>query len=325
MTADWNDLRVFLTLAREGSLTAAARRLEVSHPTVARRIKALEDNIGARLFDRLPDKFALTAAGEGLLEDATAMERAAESLQRRSAGLGDTVHGTVRLSAGEAMAAFIARHLPRLRDKLQCIEIELTASHMLANLSRREADLLIREQVPDLGSIVTRRLGRAAYAVYGPADSSCLGLAPGRPSREALRRVAWVGFDDDHNYMPGQSWVLDLLDGARPAVRVNNWLVLQQAVGAGAGLAVLPCHMGDGDPALRRLGSLLPEVAADQWVLVHRDLRDLPRVRAVMDSLIRLFQEERAALEGRSAKDRSASARAVRFKVAAEAAEAQVP
>jgi DNA-binding transcriptional LysR family regulator len=146
MTADWNDLRVFLTLAREGSLTAAARRLEVSHPTVARRIKALEDDIGARLFYRLPDKFALTAAGEGLLEDATAMERAAESLQRRSAGLGDTVHGTVRLSAGEAMAAFIARHLPRLRHKLQCIEIELTASHMLANLSRREADLLIREQ-----------------------------------------------------------------------------------------------------------------------------------------------------------------------------------
>jgi DNA-binding transcriptional LysR family regulator len=293
MNADWNDLRVFLTLPREGSLTAAARRLEVSHPTVARRIKALEENFGARLFDRLPDKFALTSAGEGLLEDATAMERAAESLQRRSAGLGDTVHGTVRLSAGEAMAAFIARHLPRLRHQLQCIEIELTASHMLANLSRREADLLIREQVPDLGSIVTRRLGRAAFAVYGAA-----GAAPERLSREQLRRVAWVGFDDDHNYMPGQSWVLDLLDGARPAVRVNNWLVLQQAVGAGAGLAVLPCHMGDADPALRRLGAPLPEVAADQWLLVHRDLRDLPRVRAVMDSLIRLFQEERAALEG---------------------------
>jgi DNA-binding transcriptional LysR family regulator len=320
MNADWNDLRVFLTLAREGSLTAAARRLEVSHPTVARRIKALEESFGARLFDRLPDKFALTSAGEGLLEDATAMERAAESLQRRSAGLGDTVHGTVRLSAGEAMAAFIARHLPRLRHQLQCIEIELTASHMLANLSRREADLLIREQVPDLGSIVTRRLGRAAYAVYGPAASGSTGAgAPERLSREQLRRMAWVGFDDDHNYMPGQSWVLDLLDAARPAVRVNNWLVLQQAVAAGAGLAVLPCHMGDADPALRRLGAPLPEVAADQWLLVHRDLRDLPRVRAVMDSLIRLFQEQRAALEGRSAKDRNESARAVRLKAAAEA------
>ena len=308
MDADWNDLRVFLTLARQGSLTAAARRLEVSHPTVARRVKALEDSFGARLFDRLPDKFVLTAAGEGLLEDATAMERAAESLQRRSAGLGDTVHGTVRLSAGEAMTAFIASRLPRLRDKLQCIEIELVASHMLANLSRREADLLIREQVPDLGSIVTRRLGSAAYAVYAAPGHDSAGREARRPSREALRRFTWIGFDDDHNYMPGQSWVLELLEGARPAVRVNNWLVLQQAVAAGAGIAVLPCYLGDADPALRRLGAPLPEVTADQWLLVHRDLRDLPRVRAVMDSLVRLFQEERATLEGAGTPDRTTPA-----------------
>ena len=300
MTVDWSDLRVFLTLAREGSLTAAARRLEVSHPTVARRIKTLEESLGARLFDRLPDKFVLTTAGEGLLEDAAQMERAAESLQRRSARLGDTVHGTVRLSAGEAMAAFIAGRLPRLRRNLQCIEIELTASHMLANLSRREADLLIREQVPELASIVTRRLGRAAYAVYGRA-----GMEHPRPSREALRGLAWAGFDDDHNYMPGQSWVLELLEGARPALRVNNWLVLQQAVAAGAGIALLPCYLGDADPALRRLGAPLPEVIADQWLLVHRDLRDLPRVRAVMDSLVRLFQEERGALEGLRGEARS--------------------
>jgi DNA-binding transcriptional LysR family regulator len=281
-------------LSREGNLTATARRLDVSHPTVARRIKALEDSIGARLFDRLPDRFVLTAAGEELLADAQAMERAAESIHRRSAGLGDTAHGTVRLSAGEAMTAFLAHHLPRLRRNLQCVEFELVASHMLANLSRREADLLIREQVPDLASIVTRRLGRAAYAVYRNRD-----LAVADTSREALRRLPWAGFDDDHNYMPGQSWMLDLLDGARPGVRVNNWLVLHEAVRVGAGLAVLPCYLGDADPALQRVGPILQEVAADQWLLVHRDLRALPRVRAVMDALVRLFQEERAAIEGR--------------------------
>jgi len=294
MIANWDDLRVFLALAREGNLTAAARRLDVSHPTVARRIKALEAAIGGRLFDRLPDRFALTAAGEELLADAQAMEQAAESIHRRSAGLGDTAHGTVRLSAGEAMTAFVAHHLPRLRRNLQCVEFELVASHMLANLSRREADLLIREQVPDLASIVARRLGRVAYAVYGAAE-----LAIADPSPGALRRMPWVGFDDDHNYMPGQSWLLDLLDGARPAVRVNNWLVLHEAARTGTGLAVLPCYLGDGDPALRRVGPVLEEVAADQWLLVHRDLRALPRVRAVMDALIELFREERAVIEGR--------------------------
>src|SRR3546814_6103919 len=130
------------------------------------------------------------------------MERAAESIHRRSAGLSDTAHGTVRLAAGEAMTAFVAHHRPRLRRNLQCGELELAASHMLANLSRREADLLIREQVPDLASIVTRRLGRVAYAIYGNTD-----LVVVDPSPASLRRMPWVGFDDDHNYMPGQSWL----------------------------------------------------------------------------------------------------------------------
>ena len=297
MATEWSDLRVFLTSAREGNLAAAARRLGVSHPTVARRIKALEDAVGAKLFDRLPSGFALTAAGEQLVGDAEAMERAADSIGRRSAGLGEAAQatvGTVRLSAGEAMTAFIARHLPRLRQGRQCIEFELVASHMLANLSRREADLLIREQVPDLAGIVTRRLGRVAYAAYA---SPMLALTD--VSRRALAQQTWIGFDDDHNYMPGQSWLRALLDGARPKLRVNNWLVLQETARAGAGLAVLPCYMGDADPQLRRVGGVLSDVFADQWLLVHEDLRALPRVRSAMDGLIALFEAERPALEGR--------------------------
>lgn len=302
MAWHWDDLRVFLVLAREGNLTAAARQLEVSHPTVARRIKALEEAFGARLFDRLPDGFVLTPAGEELLADAQSMERAAETIHRRSAGLSDTAHGTVRISAGEAMTAFLARHLPQLRHNMQCIEIELVASHMLANLSRREADLLIRDQVPDIASIVTRKLGRAAYAVYGNAD-----LARGKADRAGIDRMPWLGFDDNHSYMPGQRWTYELLSGGRPQVRVNNWLVLLEAVRVGAGVAVLPCYLGDNEPTLHRIGAPLEAEVADQWLLVHRDLRNLPRVRAVMDSLIRLFQEERAALEGRrpSAKNRA--------------------
>jgi DNA-binding transcriptional LysR family regulator len=301
---NWDDLHVFLALARHGKLTPVARLLDVSHPTVARRVKALEASIGARLFDRLPDRFVLTSAGEELLADAQAMEQAADSIHRRSAGLtADTTKGTVRLSAGEAMTTFLARHLRRLRRNLQCVEFELAASHMLANLSRREADLLIREQVPDLAGLVTRRLGRVAYAIYGsPA------LKVPDTARDALRHVPWIGFDEEHNYMPGQSWLLDLLGGARPGVRVNNWLVLHEAARTGAGLAVLPCYLGDRDPALRRFGPVLKAVGADQFLLVHRDLRDLPRVRFVMDALVQLFHEERATLEGRASEPRTASA-----------------
>jgi len=306
MNADWDDLRVFLTLAREGSLTAAAKKLDVSHPTIARRVKSLEEAIGARLFDRLPDRFVITPAGEELLADAQVMERAAESIHRRSANLGDTAHGVVRISAGEAMTGYLAQNLPRLRDNLNCIEFELTSSHLLANLSRREADLMIREVVPDLASIVTRKLGAAAYAIYGRA-----GAVPEKMSTTQLREMTWIGFDDDHAYMPGQAWIRDLLAGngngsRRPMIRMNNWLVVQQALRAGAGISLLPCYLGDADRVLARIGferknALLPDVTAEQYLLVHNDLRNLPRVRAVMDAIIRLFQQDRALLAGDAA------------------------
>src|SRR5262249_12482509 len=157
---------------------------------------------------------------------------------RRSAALSDTVKGVVRVSAGEAMAAFLARHLPGLRAGLSQIEFEVIASHTLANLSRREADLLIREQVPDLADIVARKLGRVAYAVYAAHDFAL-------PRKAAIEQLPWIGFDDDHAYMPGQKWLQEKLGDARPAVRGNNWLVLHQATRAGAGLAVLPCYLGD--------------------------------------------------------------------------------
>lgn len=295
---DWDDLRTFLTLAREGSLTGAARKLDVSHPTIARRIKVLEASMRARLFDRLPDRFVPTPAGVELIADAEAMERAAESIHRRSAGLADSARGTVRISAGEAMTAYLARHLPWLRRHLAHVEFELVASHLLANLSRREADLLIREQVPETGNLVTRRIGKVAYGIYAAATMDIDDRSP-----DNLRTLPWCGFDDDHAYMPGHAWILSLLGGERPAVRVNNWLILQESLRAGAGLGVLPCCMGDEDPHLQRLGAPLQEVTVDQWLLVHRDLRDLPRIRAVIDVLVRLFQETRPVLEATRAPD----------------------
>jgi DNA-binding transcriptional LysR family regulator len=261
---------------------------------VARRVQALEQQIGARLFDRLPDRFVPTSAGEELLADTEAMEKAALSIQRRSAGLSDTVSGVVRLSAGEAMAVLVARHLPWLRARLQHIEFEVIASHTLANLSRREADLLIREQVPELAGIVTRKLCHVGYAIYAARK-----LALEETGMPGLVDQPWIGFDDDHSYMPGQRWLHEQL-GRRPEIRVNNWLVLHDAVRVGSGLAVLPCYLGDQDGALRRVGGVLPEVSNEQWLLVHRDLRALPRVRAVMDALVELFQRHRALLEGRT-------------------------
>jgi DNA-binding transcriptional LysR family regulator len=180
-----------------------------------------------------------------------------------------------------------------LRGRLQQIEFEVVESHTLANLSRREADLLIREQVPELAGIVTRKLCNVAYAIYAARK-----LALTRTAMAALVDLPWAGFDDDHSYMPGQRWVQEQI-GRRPEIRVNNWLILHEAVRVGSGLAVLPCYLADQDPKLRRVGGVLPEVSTEQWLLVHRDLRALPRVRAVMDALVELFRQHRPHLEGR--------------------------
>lgn len=294
MQPSWDDLRIFLSLAREGTLTTAAKALGVSHPTVARRVHVLEEQIGARLFERLPDRFVPTAAGAELLADTEAMEQAALSINRRSAGLADTVSGVVRLSASEEVSALLSRFLPELRAGLTQIEFELSARHTLLNLSRREADLLIGEQMPDSSDIVARKLGRTAFAIYAHPS-----LAVARLTPVSIKTVPWVGFDDDHTRMPGQRWLQERLGNGRPAIRCNNWLVVRETARAGGGFAILPCYLGDADDRLQRIGGPIPEVFADQWLLVHRDLRALPRVRAVMDAVIDLFQRERALLAGK--------------------------
>ena len=290
-------MRIFLAVAREGNLSAAARVLRVTQPTVGRRLRALEQRLAARLFDRLPDGFVLTAAGAELLPLAEEMERSAEALERRQASLADTISGTVRISVMEAMARFLAEFVREFRTRLPEIEIELAFTHLGANLSKREADLLVRECMPDNPGLIARKLGCLSYAIYGAAD--LVAQTPTARGEARYRDCPWVGYDEEHSRFADQQWLLQRLDGRVPAVRVNNGLVLHEAVRRGAGLGVLPCLAGDWDPALVRLTPPLAELDSPQYLIVHRDLRRTPSVRAVMDELVGLFQSQAARLTGR--------------------------
>ena len=136
MALNWDDLRIFLAVAREGNLSSAARALKVTQPTVGRRLRGLEATLSARLFDRLPDGFVPTSAGAELLPMAEAMERNAEALDRRQAALADGVEGNVRLSISEVMAQFLTDHLTELRSRLPDVEIELAVAHVHAHAVR---------------------------------------------------------------------------------------------------------------------------------------------------------------------------------------------
>lgn len=296
MALNWDDMRVFLAVARKRSLSAAARHLKVTQPTVGRRLGQLESSLSARLFDRLPEGFVPTAAGAALLPIAEEMERAAETLERRQATLADRVSGTVRLSIFETPAQFLTEHLSTIRQRLPEIEIELSMAHINANLSKREADLVVRSCLPDSAELIARKLGVLSYAVYGSHD-----YVEANPAARGQARSAecdWVSFDDDHTYFAGHAWLRDNLGNRAPAVRVNNGLILHEAVRKGAGLGVLPCFAGDADPSLVRITPPLDGVESDLHIIVHPDLRQLPSVRAVMDEVIRLFKDEAPRLNG---------------------------
>ena len=293
---DWDDLRVFLAIRRFGNLSSAARELKVSQPTVGRRLRSLEGILSARLFERFPEGYVPTDAGNELLPLAEQMEQAADTVARRQASFADAVRGTVRISIFEQTSQFITDHVTEIRAKLPQVEIEMSVAHTAANLSRREADLLIRECLPDSPGLISRRLGKLSHCIYGSKEY--VSQHPEALTGARFESCDWIGPDDDHLYFVGQKWLREKLNGRLPAVRSNNGMVFYDATRKHSGLAILPCFVGDGDSNLVRVSDPLEDVVSTHYLLVHQDLRRSPAVRAMMNALVELYQENTKLLLG---------------------------
>jgi DNA-binding transcriptional LysR family regulator len=283
---DWEDLRHFAALAREKSLSAAARRLKVDHATVARRIAALESSLHLKLVDRRPRSYALTADGERIAALAARMEGDAFAVGRAARAAQPGLVGEVAISAPPSLAsALIAPHLGVLRTRHPDINLRLAGEKHFASLSRREADLAVRLSRPTEAALVTRKIGTIAFALYASAD-----YLAGHSS-EAF---AFIGYDESLEDVPQQRW-LTTIAGTRPIVLRTNDLESQRAaVRAGVGVAALPSYLGDPDGDLRRVDAGRKPVTREVFLVVHRDLRRTPLVRTVMDFLIDCFAPERS-------------------------------
>jgi DNA-binding transcriptional LysR family regulator len=291
---DWDDARVFLAVARHGSLRAAGRALGLSQPTIGRRLAAFEAVFGGpALFDRLPEGLRLNAAGAALLETAEQLEDAALALERRHAATSPALSGTVRVSVGEWAAGFLARHLARFGepDLPPGITVELVESPETANLARRDADLALRHGVPQSGNLYVSKVGAIACALYRRRDGDFPGLQRG---------ARWVTYTEEQGHYVSARWLDQQIraQGGKVVLRASNLLMRLEAVRAGVGIGLLPCYTADRDPLLDRVGDPVPELAADYWVIVHRDLRRAACVRAVIDWIQRLFGWHRDALAG---------------------------
>ncbi len=282
----WDDLRVFLAVAQAGSLRRAARALGFGQPTVIRHLRQLEQSLGTRLFERTPDGHRLTKWGQHLLPMAQSMADAATAIDRRRMAFGDDAGGVVRVAAGEWVARFLAPHLADLAGAHRDLTVELDETHMEPDLDRREADLFIRHGLPARGHLVRVGLGTIAAAIYGA--TRLVEAQPATRTDSRWRACPWVAYDAPHEYFRTMAWLMEHLGDQRPRVRASRFSLQVEAIRAGAGLGVLPCFVGDADPALVRLTAPIAELSADYWLLVHPDLKTVPRVR-LLSAWIRVF------------------------------------
>lgn len=277
---EWSDLRVFLAIAREGTLGGAARSLGQTQPTMGRRLRALESAVGHTLFQRTADGFVLTDEGNAVLAHAERMEEEALALQRQLSGQEARLEGFLRLSSSDwfgcHVLAPVVAEFGRLHPKV-CVELVTDARTY--SLPRREADLVFRITPFDEPEVVSRRLLHMPYGLYGPA-----GCELPRPGDGANSRI--ITMDLAFAEMPDAVWFKRVLPSAEVAFRSNNRDVQAQLCAKGAGLAVLPRPLGDATPGILRLDLGEDPPGRDTYVGYHRDLRRLARMRALLDLVI---------------------------------------
>ncbi|HET8596185.1 MAG TPA: LysR family transcriptional regulator [Castellaniella sp.] len=297
---DWEDMRHFLAVRRAGTLSGAARVLGVDHATVSRRLAALERELQVALVERLPRACRLTPAGQQVVEEAARMEAAAFAIERGARASQVPLQGKLVLGAPPVLAAhFLAARMPDFQARYPGVRLSVVAEARQVSLTRREADVTLRLVRPTESSYVIRRVGRMPFALYASRDF----LAAHDPGR-----WAFIAYDERYADMPLQRWIRDAAGRHPVSCELSDIHSHLVAACAGAGIAGLPCFLGDADPQLARVARKVPPFAFDIWLVTHRDLARSPAVRALMEYLGGAFRgDPDLGLELGSRAPRSAS------------------
>lgn len=289
---EWSDLRLFLAIAREGTLVAAARTLALTQPTMGRRLRALEEAVGHPLFQRTRGGFVLTDDGATLLGHAERMEEEALAIERRLAGQAQQLEGTLRITSSDWFGAHVLA--PVLADFSVLhprVAIELLTDARFLDLSRREADVAFRIRPFDDADVVSRKLLRMRYGVYLRRGLARPVVGDGAGSALIALDAAFAGTPDD-------SWLQAMLPRAHVTFRSNSRDVQARMCALGLGVAVLPIPLGDSTDGIERIDLGAEPPSRDTWIGYHRDLRRLARLRALLDLVIeRLAGPSREGIE----------------------------
>jgi DNA-binding transcriptional LysR family regulator len=285
--SEWSDLKYFLCVAKTGTLAGAARAMNVEATTVGRRLVALEQSLGARLFDRTPDGFVLTLAGERIVDHARRVEAEVQELERKAAGEDARLEGTVRLATSENLAVgFLSRLLAPLHERHPHIVLEMAMGSKPADLLKHEADLAVRvgpNMRPQQQTLVARKLCTLGMGVYAAESYVARHGEPRLDDR--LEGHLIVTYGDELAAIPQAKWIEENGANGRVVLRSNSMLAVAKSIEAGVGVGMLPCFLGDNLVATRRLNAA-PLCPTDAWLVVHPDLARTARVRAVIDFLV---------------------------------------
>ena len=298
---DWNALRTFLAIARNGSLSGAARDMLVNHSTVFRRLNQFEEQVGTRLFERLNEGYRLTTAGEALLPKAEQISELFDGLERDLAGQDYQPRGTVRITAPYNIAThFLPRHLRAFNLLYPEIQVELIASNEAFNLSRREADIAVRATRKPPEHLIGRKVCTLGWGVYAQDSSQLTSQKAGEVQSQTardqtcplptnldeLQHHRLIGADGTMAQVAAFRW-LDDHNPQQIVARSNDLLAMAALAKQGYGLALLPddqLSLG-----LKRLFTFDPGGQSDFWLLCHPDLRGVERIRLLMAYLAECF------------------------------------
>lgn len=283
-------MRIFLAVAREGSISGAAKRLAVQRSTVSRRLRSLEDKLQTRLIERKPSGYELTEAGEELKHSASKIEAEVLAFEGALGGLETGIAGELRVSAINNMASSVLMPVfARFNAAYPRIELHVQVSNNFVRLAERDADIAIRLTNSPTDTLIGTRLVTVASAVYGRRDY-CAALRSGAAAQK------WLGIECCGFHM---SWTDDACPAHDHTLFVDDTLLTLAALREGAGLAYLPCFMGDSDPGLERFAPPEPRHDLGLWLLYHRDLRRTRRVRLFREHLLREAADLAPLFEGR--------------------------
>jgi len=281
----WELFRTFLAVLQEGSLSGAARALDLTQPTVARHIEALEQALGIELFVRSQRGLAPTEVGFDLQPYVEALAASAAAMLRAASGQRGSVSGTVRVTASEIIGAEVLPPvLTALRDQHPAIEIELGLTNAVENLLRRDADIAVRMVEPVQEALVVRRIGDISLGLFVHRNYLDRHAAP--EQIDELARHSLVGYDHETPALRSLRRRIPEFEGLRFALRTDSDLAQLAAIRAWFGIGVCQIAVARRDPDLVQVLPAAFEFKFGVWVAMHEDLRSLPRCRAVFDALV---------------------------------------